>query len=231
MPSNYWIKLYHEIIDDPKMAQLPDYLWRRSIELFLLAGDYGEGGLLPPVSDIAWRLRVEEKRLAENLKTLSEIGILTATEQGWLVTRFSQRQKAMSSTERVKRYRKRQRNTDETIRYTDTDKDTDKEPEKDIDIEPDAGGGRPNIFQLYESNIGIITPIISEKLKNAEEDFPDDWIEKACEIAVNNNARNWSYIQAILNRWKRDGFTPNKGDKSDRSSEEARKKYSEWETA
>jgi len=26
--ADYWIKLYHEIIDDPKMATMPDRLWR-----------------------------------------------------------------------------------------------------------------------------------------------------------------------------------------------------------
>ena len=35
MSSFYWIKLYHEVLDDPKMALLPDRLWRRTIELFI----------------------------------------------------------------------------------------------------------------------------------------------------------------------------------------------------
>lgn len=30
--ANYWIKLYHEILDDPLMATMPDRLWRRTIE-------------------------------------------------------------------------------------------------------------------------------------------------------------------------------------------------------
>jgi len=29
MGSPYWIKLYHEILNDPKMGRLPDRLWRR----------------------------------------------------------------------------------------------------------------------------------------------------------------------------------------------------------
>ena len=28
----YWIKLYHEILDDPKMGRLSDRTWRRTNE-------------------------------------------------------------------------------------------------------------------------------------------------------------------------------------------------------
>jgi len=36
---------------------------------------------------------------------------------GWLVVNFRKRQEAVSSTERVHQFRKRERNEDETIRY------------------------------------------------------------------------------------------------------------------
>jgi hypothetical protein len=32
--NHRWIKLYLEILDDPKMGKLPDWCWRRAIELF-----------------------------------------------------------------------------------------------------------------------------------------------------------------------------------------------------
>ena len=44
MGAKFWIKLYHEILDDPKMGRMPDRLWRRTIELFLLAGEL-DGGI------------------------------------------------------------------------------------------------------------------------------------------------------------------------------------------
>lgn len=47
MASKYWIKLYHEILDDHKMGRLPDRLWRRVIELILLAGEQDDEGLHP----------------------------------------------------------------------------------------------------------------------------------------------------------------------------------------
>lgn len=57
---------------------------------------------------------------------------------------------------------------------------------------------RPNIFDLYEANIGLISPILADQLKDAEATYPPEWIEDAIKIAVENNVRKWSYIRAVL---------------------------------
>ncbi|MEM7343016.1 MAG: DnaD domain protein [Chloroflexota bacterium] len=59
---------------------------------------------------------------------------------------------------------------------------------------------RPNIFELYEDNIGLISPILADELKDAEVNYPPEWVEDAFKIAVENNVRKWSYIRAILER-------------------------------
>jgi DNA replication protein len=59
---------------------------------------------------------------------------------------------------------------------------------------------RSNIFELYEDNIGLISPILADELKDAEATYPPPWIEDAFKIAVENNVRRWSYIRAILER-------------------------------
>ena len=64
---------------------------------------------------------------------------------------------------------------------------------------------RPNIFALYEQNIGMITPMLSETLADAERTYPYEWIVEAIRIAVENNRRNWRYIEAILKRWALEG--------------------------
>jgi DnaD/phage-associated family protein len=58
---------------------------------------------------------------------------------------------------------------------------------------------------MYEENIGPITPLMADVLKQDELTYPDVWISDAIEIAVTRNARNWKYIQAILNRWQSEG--------------------------
>ncbi|MGQ9834098.1 MAG: DnaD domain-containing protein [Candidatus Villigracilaceae bacterium] len=64
---------------------------------------------------------------------------------------------------------------------------------------------RPNIFRLYEENIGPLTPLLADTLKEAEQIYPAEWIAEAIQIAVERNKRNWKYIEAILKRWKKEG--------------------------
>lgn len=64
---------------------------------------------------------------------------------------------------------------------------------------------RPNIFALYEENIGSLTPMLAEQLKEAESEYPQSWIEEAFRIAVSSNQRKWRYIAGILNSWATEG--------------------------
>lgn len=90
---------------------------------------------------------------------------------------------------------------------------------------------RPNIFVMYEQNIGVMTPLIADQLRDLEKTYPPAWIEEAFDAAVSRNARNLKYIQAILKRWETDGKDPatheaRNYEKSERDSTERRsKKY------
>ena len=75
MTTRFWIKLFFEILDNPKMARLPNHLWIRAVKLFLLAGKEGNDGALPPVEDMAWKLRQSPQardKLLEDLQGLAE---------------------------------------------------------------------------------------------------------------------------------------------------------------
>lgn len=63
----------------------------------------------------------------------------------------------------------------------------------------------PNIFVLYEQNIGLLTPMIAEELKEAEKLYPASWIEEAFRESVSLNKRSWRYISRILERWSTEG--------------------------
>jgi DNA replication protein len=64
---------------------------------------------------------------------------------------------------------------------------------------------RPNIFVLYEQNIGLLSPLLADELKDAADQYPEEWIEAAFREAVQHNKRKWSYIRAILRRWETEG--------------------------
>ncbi len=59
---------------------------------------------------------------------------------------------------------------------------------------------RPNIFTVYEQNIGPLTPIIADELRDAEETYGPKAIEEAIKTAVKNNVRRWSYVLGVLQR-------------------------------
>jgi len=87
---------------------------------------------------------------------------------------------------------------------------------------------RPNIFKLYEENIGPLTPLIADALKDAEETFTAEWVSETIELAVKHNKRSWKYCEAILKRWKEEG----RGEKQDRrDAEKDRDKYIKGEYA
>jgi len=73
---------------------------------------------------------------------------------------------------------------------------------------------KSNVFKLYEENIGALTPLISDMLREAEKNYPGIWFEEAFEIAVSRNVRNWKYVEAILARWKENG----KDERKDKSN-------------
>lgn len=80
------------------------------------------------------------------------------------------------------------------------------------EAEPALPIKRKNIFALYEENIGLITPLLVDQLKEAEELYPAEWIEEAFQIAVERNVRHWKYIRAILERRAAGNSSDNKGD-------------------
>ena len=63
----------------------------------------------------------------------------------------------------------------------------------------------PGIFRLYEEHIGTITPMIGDRLVDAEETYPPEWIEDAFREAAELNIRNWRYIERILRNWAEEG--------------------------
>jgi DnaD/phage-associated family protein len=87
---------------------------------------------------------------------------------------------------------------------------------------------RPNIFVLYEQNIGPLTPLLAEELMEAEEAYPAGWIEDAFRESVELNKRSWRYVQRILERWAVEG---REDEKTRRGDEKDRRRFIEGEYA
>lgn len=79
-------------------------------------------------------------------------------------------------------------------------KESNKEKEKNTTTTP-----TPNNFILYESNIGPLTPMISEAIKDAEQTYSPEWLERAILEAAKSNVRKMKYIEAILQGYAQRG--------------------------
>lgn len=180
MASKYWIKLYHEILHDPKMGRLSDRLYRRCVEMFLLAGETDEEGTLPPIEDMAWTLRTDPAELARELEALASAGIVYCEDGEWTVTHFATRQAPISDAERMARYRERQRkaqyNGDESVtalsqersdvvtnRNVEVDVDTDTE----VEVESPATDSDPGNSQNAPHNTDGLSALLFRNVENA----------------------------------------------------------------
>jgi DNA replication protein len=68
------------------------------------------------------------------------------------------------------------------------------------DVEP-----LPDIYTLYEQNVGMLTPLIADELKDAEKQYSANWIRDAIKEAALHNKRNIKYILKILENWSVEG--------------------------
>jgi hypothetical protein len=184
------MKLYYEIIDDPKMGRMSDHDWRRCLEFFMLAGEFDHDGYLPEAKDIAWRLRTSEEKIQKNIDFLCEkdIKIITKTKDGYLITNFVKRQGRISDAKRMDAYRERKRISDmnetnalqecnEVVTSRNTDIDI------DIDINKDTDREKENTLIPEEKEIRPIQKTIEEITGKPPSGFKDiqamDELEKA----------------------------------------------------
>lgn len=83
---------------------------------------------------------------------------------------------------------------------------------------------RPNIFVLYEQNVGTLTPLLADQLRDIEKSYPPEWVAEAFDIAVAANKRALRYISAILKRWETEGKDGDSAAERD-TPENRRRKY------
>ncbi len=70
---------------------------------------------------------------------------------------------------------------------------------------PSTGARSSNVFSLYEENIGMLTPMVADELREAEKRYPGQWIHDAFKEAAALNKRSWRYVSRILERWAIEG--------------------------
>jgi hypothetical protein len=117
-PVTRWFRFYDEALDDPKVQRLPGDLFKFWVNVLCLASR--NEGRLPPIEDIAFALRTDDRAVGESLDMLHVIGLIdilddeVATPHNWGGRQFH----SDCSTERVKQHRNKKRNVSETAGET-----------------------------------------------------------------------------------------------------------------
>lgn len=168
MTSYQWIKLYDEILDDPKMGRLSDGAYRFCINLFLLASrQEARDGSLPDMCDITWVLRLDEETAISHLDELVRAEIVTREGERLTVTNFSIRQGKIEPAERMKQYRGRKRkinagDTDVSLYETDEIQSSyDDVTRRNIDIDKEIDQIRKEKENIY---IEPLPPLVAEMI-------------------------------------------------------------------
>ena len=130
-----WFRMYAEMPDDPKIGTLSDAAFRTWVELLCCAckaESEGDTGLKE--ADLNWALR---RNVTETLQELLQKHLVTISETNTVVIRSWNKRQYVSdnSTERVRKYREKNKNKDETLpkrscNGTDTETDTEKKRTK-----------------------------------------------------------------------------------------------------
>ena len=130
MAYGYWIKLYHDILDDHKVGLLPRAARWTFVSCLILAGEEQDGGFLPEMEKMLFRLRFDsEAELEGEMSLLARRGLVELRlhpdgGERWYVTHFAERQASMSGAERVQRHRKNARNDSSNADVTKRDADS-----------------------------------------------------------------------------------------------------------
>lgn len=101
---NHWFRLYNTLVDDPKVQQLPETLFKALINLWCIASQ--NDGALPSADDIGYKLRVKPQKAAELVTRLVKAGLIDNVDGVFIPHNWDNRQfQSDSSTDRVKKHR------------------------------------------------------------------------------------------------------------------------------
>jgi hypothetical protein len=198
--ADYWLKLYIEILDDPKMATLPDRVWRRVIEMFLVAKRLNKDGHMPDTRQIAWLLRMPPDELEGDLAQIAQTGIMVREVNGWFIPKFAQRQAPVPGAVRQAQHRDKDKKQQYYGDVTDLSRSVTQSTEAETETETEAEVG-----DVYFSANPLSVAFVEASKIIAPGNNPKRWID-ACEQMQKSGITPDEVKQAVF-ELNRKGYT------------------------
>ena len=63
-----------------------------------------------------------------------------------------------------------------------------------------------NVFAVYEDIFGGLNEHAADLIKAAVAETSDEWVIEAMREAVRQSVKKWSYVEKVLQGWKKNGF-------------------------
>lgn len=204
------MKLYLEVLEDPKLATLPDRLWRRVIEIFIIAKKNNQDGALPETDIMAWMLRTNIEDLIMELSQIEKTGIIQQTAGRWFVTDFVKRQGPSSEAERKRQQRERTHQeqyydekdvTQPSRNVTQINRLTESESEEEEEEEPKTPSPASAILPMITRATGLaaIPPAEYQRIEQIQSLLSQYGIEKT-EEAIRQACETWKNTKRKDNR-------------------------------
>jgi len=209
-----WVKVYTEILNDPKIAQLP--LPHAGVWLFLLAaagtiddrdGNEAETGRLGTPEEVAWLMRRPLEDIQPAVDAFIELGMVHTNAGALYLTNYGKRQARPPSARpsavrtRVKRHRAKKCNED----VTTPEQNRTEENRTEVEVEETATTCL-NLFN--EVRKGPINELDVAELEGMVSEFGPQQFTAAireANLSRRGDGVNLKYIRAILSRWQSAG--------------------------
>jgi len=218
-----WVKVYTEVLDDPKLAKISEGAKWRFVQLILVAAECDAGGAFVVGDDvmtndeIAWRLRICKESLEKDITELVKNGLLTIDGKVLEITKFADRQ-GPTQKERRETWKSRQQKRRERVTRDSRNKEEnchaleeEKSREEKEEIREEEEQTLPpmkNNYLLYTQEVGSLTPSIADFIDLYESELSPEWVHDAILETSAHGARVWSYTKTVLDTWKIKGRMP-----------------------
>jgi hypothetical protein len=138
-----WFRCFDDLVDDPKVQQLPAEQFKGLINLWCLASK--NDGALPPVADIAFKLRIKAEKVGKLLGALRLAGLLEDEDgvtrpHNWNARQYKSDVTDPTAPLRQKAYRNRLKNRNATVTDTPPRTDTEQITDQKQNSEANASG-------------------------------------------------------------------------------------------
>ena len=185
----------------------------RDIKFVLLAyadhADHEGYNIYPSIKTVAKKTGYEERSIQRITRKLEESGLLIPMGGQAGGRGVTPNWRIPLKNDKITPFTKGDKLSSKRVTNNTRKGDTAMSPEPSLTvIKPieEEGENAGAIFRAYESEIGSITPMISEELQELEKEHPTEWIIAAMRVASINGKRSLGYFKAILKRWKVDGY-------------------------